>query len=129
MSDEDLIRMENLTPEMIGLEASGRYLTSVEEELLDKYITKKQFDDLVYTLDDIHNSVVQQLEEDESKDQTPLYVLMQWLVNANWRYIDLHDHRRRGEHNAGSMEAVELESDTLTISECGTDQCKPTEEE
>ncbi len=128
MSDE-LIRMEDLTPEMIGLVASGRNLTSVEEELLDKYITKKQFDDLVYTLDDIHNSIVQQLEEEESKDQTPLYTLFQWLVNANWRYIDLHDHRRRGEHNAGSMEAVELESDTLTISECGTDQCKPTEEE
>ena len=28
-----------------------------------------------------------------------------------------------------NMEMVELESDTLTISECGTDQCKPTEEE
>ena len=128
MSDE-LIRMEDLTPEMIGLEASGRNLTSVEEELLDKYITKKQFDDLVYTLDEIHNSIVEQLEEDESKDQTPLYVLMQWMVNANWRYIDLHDHRRRGEHNAGSMGMVELESDTLNISEGGTDQCKPTEEE
>tara|TARA_B100000287_G_scaffold435029_1_gene501508 strand:+ start:1479 stop:1844 length:366 start_codon:yes stop_codon:yes gene_type:complete len=121
--------MEDLTPEMIGLVASGRNLTSVEEELLDKYITKKQFDDLVYTLDEIHNSIVQQLEEEESTDQTPLYTLFQWLVNANWRYIDLHDHRRRGEHNAGSMEAVELESDTLTISECGTDQCKPNEEE
>ena len=71
MSDE-LIRMEDLTPEMIGLVASGRNLTSVEEELLDKYITKKQFDDLVYTLDEIHNSIVQQLEEEE-KVQTKLH--------------------------------------------------------
>mgnify|MGYP001474302662 CR=1 FL=1 len=76
MSDE-LIRMEDLTPEMIGLVASGRNLTSVEEELLDKYITKKQFDDLVYTLDEIHNSIVQQLEEEESTDQTALYTLFQ----------------------------------------------------
>lgn len=132
MSEDDLIRMEDLTHELIGLAPNGRNLTSVEEELLDKFITKKQFDDLVYTLDEIHNSIVEKIDDEPGKgdkDQTPLYVFMQWLVNANWRYIDLHDHHRRGESNAGSMEAVELESDTLTISECGTDQCKPTEEE
>jgi len=129
MSDDELIRMEDLDFEQIGLDPNGRTLTNKEEQALDKYVTKKQFDDLVYTLDDIHNSIVNQLEEEESKDQTPLYVLFQWIVNANWRYIDLHDHRRRGEHIAGGMESVELESDTLTISECGTDQCKPNEEE
>ena len=129
MSDDDLIRMEDLTHELIGLAPNGRNLSSVEEELLDKFITKRQFDDLVHTLDEIHNSVVEKLDLCNNKSQRPLYVLMQWLVNANWRYIDLHDHHRRGESNAGSMEAVEMESDTLTISECGTDQCKPTEEE
>ena len=111
------------------MDPNGRTLSNKEEQALDKYMTKKQFDDLVYTLDDIHQTINQRLEEEESKDQTPLYVFMQWLINAQWRYIDLHDHRRRGEHQAAGMESVELESDILTSSECGTDQCKPTEEE
>ena len=129
MSDDELIRMEDLDFEQIGLDPNGRTLTNKEEQALDKYVTKKQFDDLVYTLDDIHNSIVERLEEEESKDQAPLFAFMQWLINAQWRYIDIHDHRRRGENTVGSMEAVELMSDTLTISECGTDQCKPNEDE
>ena len=127
--DEELIRMEDLDYEKIGIDPNGRDLTNHEEQALDRYVTKKQFDDLVYTLDDIHNSMVERLEEEESKDQAPLFAFMQWLINAQWRYIDIHDHHRRGENTVGSMEAVELMSDTLTISECGTDQCKPKEEE
>jgi hypothetical protein len=129
MSEDELIRMEDLNFKMIGLDPNGRNLTGQEEQILDKYVTKQDFDYLVMTLDGIHNNITESLEEEDSKIQAPLYALMQWLVNAQWRYIDLHDHLRRGEHVAGGMESVALESDTLTISECGTDQCKPTEEE
>jgi hypothetical protein len=125
MSDEDMIRMEDLTHEMIGLDPDGRNLTDKEHGLLDKYVEKQDFDYIVQTLDAITNRV----GEEGNTDQRPLYALMQWLVNAMWRYIDLHDHRRRGEHVSPTMEAVKLEPQILNISECGTPECGPNEEE
>ena len=129
MSEDELIRMEDLNCELIGVDPNSRCLTNKEEQTLTKYIASEDFDALVVVLDSIHNRIVDCLDEEESTDQRPLYTFMQWLVNMQWRYIDIHDHRRRGEHDAGGMDSVVLESDTLTISECGTDQCAPTEEE